>query len=106
MTKYVEINGEQFEVIKSAKTEAMINRHFINYRGRGLEHYYENPSNIKREIWREWCKWCGPCDEVHYFEITSANYFTFVITGIYIAENGEHGLIKITREHNRLYLCR
>ena len=106
MTKYMEINGEQFEVIRSAKTESMIDAHFVNYRGRGLEHYYEKPSNIKREIWRDWCSWCSSCDEVHYFEITNANDFKFAIGAIYIDEYGEQGYIRITDCHNRLYLCK
>ena len=105
MTKFVEINGEQFEVIRSAKTQQMIDAHFVNYRGQGLEHYYEKPSDIKREIWRDWCAWCGSCDEVHYFEITGANVFKFTIGAIYNGIN-ENGFIHITREHNRLYLCK
>ena len=104
MTKFMEINGEQFEVIRSAKTQQMIDYHFVNYKGRDLSNYYEKPSEIKKSIWREWSKWAGACDEIHYFEVTSGNWNRFTISGIYYGIN-ETGFIQITKEHNRLYIC-
>lgn len=105
MTKYKEINGVDFEVIKSDLTEGAINSHVNNYRGATLNDYYQKPSNIKQAIYNKWLEWAA-CDEVHYFEVSSGSPFTFTLSAIYHATNGEQGYIHITKAHNSLYLCR
>ena len=105
--KYTKINGVYFETIKSKKTEAMINYHDKNFNHRDLSDYYEKPSEAKRAIYTDWIRWYLEADETIYnFEITSANTFGFTFGGLFVdSETFEIiGYIRITKEHNRLYL--
>ena len=105
MTKYMTINGEQFEVINSKHSERM----FDWWSGEvpySLERCYERPSEEKRQIWEYWDNWaCDSWPSVSHFGISSYNTFSFVLKGLYWDENDNPiGLLVITKAHNKLYL--
>lgn len=104
MTKFMEINGEMFEVIKSKYTPELIERHWKYYSGRTLDHYYQKPSAIKKAIFEEWRDWSSdPC--VWAFEVISGSHFFFSLGAILKNEHGyDIGYIKITKAHNYLYV--
>ncbi len=113
--KYTKLYGKYFETVKSKKTLGMINQHIANYKHRDIySHYSTKPSNEKVDIYATWCKWYFDSEDffnlfehtLSMFEVTSANTFTFTI-GILLYDYKIHdyiGLIRITKEHNKLYL--
>lgn len=104
MTRYTEINGEQFEVIRSKKTDDLVKWHTTHYIARSLYECYERPSDAKIGIFEEWEEWAAQTYPVVYqFGITSYNGFRFTLGALYDGELGE-GYIQITANHNRLYL--
>lgn len=107
MTKYMEINGEQFEVIRSEKTPALI-KEAAYYAGRTLDECYSNPSIYKREIYEDWREWYRTADYVQGFGISSFNLQTFSIMAVLYEKSVSYpiGAIQITKDHNRLYLMR
>lgn len=106
MTKYTEINGEQFEVIRSKKTDDFFHWHISHEIAHTLEECYSRPSDAKRAIFEEWREWAVDSWPVVYqFGITSYNTFMFTLGALYDGELGD-GYIQITPAHNRLYLNR
>ena len=108
MTKYTNINGVDFETIKSSKTQNMIDYHMKYFMHRDLYFYYEKPSDIKREIYLKWLKWYLDRDNtVTFFEVINGSPFNFSIGAILLDEYNEPiGYIKITKCHNYLYLIK
>lgn len=106
MTKYMEINGEIFEVIKPRKRylKEAIERLAREPR-KDLYSHYEKPSKVKIGIWNAWVDWAleSPVDCI---TVTSASTFQFTISAIlYDPEtDADLGLIRITKCHNRVYL--
>ena len=108
--KTMEINGEVFEVIRSKCTVGMIDHHGHDYLGRrSLYDFYANPSMDKRDIWSNWCDWAAwSYPQVSNMYVTSASSFSFTI-GAYYCDSETYeiiGYIRITKDHNRLYLPR
>ena len=106
MTKYTEIGGIAFETIKSSKTQEMINYHVRNFSRKDLFDFYVKPSDIKTRIFKEWYEWYLNTEGVYRFEVTSGSSHAFTICAIYSDyETLEiKGFIKITKDHNRLYI--
>ena len=106
MTKYTEINGIQFETHKSKYAYKAVKRIKENYNGKDLYSYYEKPSAIKQEIWREWRIWAFETQCISQFEVCSGSCFKFAIHGIYydLKTLKPLGFIYITKTYNRLYL--
>lgn len=106
MTRYTEINGEQFEVIHSKKTADYVKWHTTHDRAHTLDECYARPSATKRAIFKEWNNWAIISWPIVYqFGITSYNGFRFTLGALYDGDLGE-GYIQITAAHNRLYLSR
>ena len=105
MTKYTEINGIQFETIRSDKTPNLIKQAGM-YAGRTLWECYENPSRIKEEIYEEWRKWYNGTDFVQGFGVCSFSHHQFSISAVLYCKGCTYpiGAIRITKNHNRLYL--
>lgn len=105
MTKYKEIGGTTFEVIKSRKTPEMLENHFKQYHARDLFDYYDNPSIRKWNIYNEWLYWFHDnIDNLFLFEVTSANTFKFTISCVYVDNNGNQAFLRITDAHNYMYV--
>ena len=106
MTKYMEINGMDFEVIKPRKwnVKAAIERLAREPR-KDLYSHYERPSAKKVGIWNKWLDWALE-SPVNALTVSSASPFQFTINGIlYNPETDEDiGLLHITKAHNRLYI--
>lgn len=106
MSKYISIDGEYFEVIKPRRHEVE-----IQHRGQwgyvNIWQAYEKPSDTKVAIWEYWYNFFG--DETHRFcnpFISSRNCFSFTVTFNVYDENFDFiGVARITKDHNRLYLC-
>lgn len=108
MTKYQNIGGMYFEVIRSSKVDDMLDWHNNDYLGRRtLYDFYDNPSAIKENIWDEWLGWqAANYPTVSNMRVTGASCFTFSI-GAYYCDPETYeilGYFRITRNHNRLYL--
>lgn len=106
--KWIEINGEWFEVIHSKYTDDMIEHHDHDYRGRKtLYDFYDRPSDIKQRIWEDWLDWAAQTyPVVSNMLVTGASHFSFTIGAYYVDPDTNEiiGYIKITKDHNRLYL--
>ena len=101
MTKYTTINGVDFETYKSKVTKQN-----IWHNPKRLDECYDRPSEYKIEIYYDWLDWFDQTENVYSFGITSYNIYQFTLGGVlFDLETGEDiGYIKITRDHNRLYL--
>lgn len=98
------INGKTFELFKSktSESEPII-------RGAVYDEIYDvygRPSELKVNIWHEWCEWCYdlnkngmPCE----LWIAGHSCFSFTIDGK-VQYNGHVYQLWITRVHNRAYL--
>lgn len=106
MTKYTEIGGIAFETIKSSKTQGMIDYHVQNFSYKDLFDIYAKPSDIKKRIFEEWREWYLNTDGVYRFEVTSGSSHAFTICAIYrdVETLDVIGFIRITKDHNRLYV--
>lgn len=102
MTKFTTINGVDFETHKSKY--ARTNR--IMHNPKRLEDCYDKPSKYKEGIYYEWMEWFDQTENVYSFGITSYNTFSFSLGGVlFDLETGEDiGYIRITKDHNKLYL--
>ena len=105
--EYKTINGVEFEVIRAPHAaKQMMLLHKMAFSGKDLFSYYEKPSEIKQVIYNDWREWCIKTREVYNFEVISGNTFKFTIAMLYEQFAGnERGYIRITREHNKLYLA-
>ena len=106
MTKYTEINGIYFETHKSKHAQNMIYCHLKHYSNKDLYNHYEKPSDLKIAIYNEWLDWYLENDSsLAFFEVTNASIFQFTIGCILLNDKNEYiGYIRITKEHNYLYL--
>lgn len=104
--KFTEINGEQFETVKSKHAEKMIENHMKYYNGRTLNNYYQKPSQIKKKIYEYWREWAID-PHIWAFEVINGSCFMFSIGAIYRNDLGDAiGYIRITKDHNRLFLIK
>ena len=110
MGKYENIGGKDFEVIRSSKTQNMIDWHGKDYRGRRtLYDFYDNPSSAKVSIWEDWKEWAAQVyPRVYNMRVTGASCFTFSIGACAVDPETYEiiGYFKITKDHNRLYLIK
>lgn len=106
MSKYINIGGELFEVIKPRKREVE-KQHRGQWDYANIWQAYEKPSAAKVAIWEYWYNFFG--DETHRFGnpfISGRNCFSFtVVCNVYDENSDFIGVARITRGHNRLYLC-
>lgn len=102
MSKYMDINGERFQVIKPRNHKpALANPYFM----RDLWDCYERPSGTKEAIYNEWYDWYKTDDRLSEFGVTSYNTFSFTLGCVFDdPETGVAGYISITPAHNRLYI--
>lgn len=103
--KTIDICGTRFEVIKPRKpiTDCTEKTRF-----RGLEYYYDKPSQTKVAIYNDWYDWKKEVDRTEFgfvenFGVSSANSHQFSISFRMVWMNHIY-LALITRDHNRLYL--
>lgn len=103
MSKYMNINGQTFEVIKPRKYPvSLTNKYYL----RGLSDCYEKPSVHKQAIYDEWYEWYRSDIRLSEFGITSYNTFMFTIGCIFTdEETGERGYIKITPAKQVIYMA-
>ena len=99
--KTIEINGETFEVIRSWKYDFARKFKFTGY---GLSHFYQKPSQVKKDIYEYWRKWACNADNVHYLQVRTANGRFFTLEAVYMDDVQVYGYIEITKNHNRLYV--
>lgn len=108
MTKYTEINGVEFETIKSKRTESMIDAYLSSGNAyRSIWDCYERPSRTKEEIYIEWRDWFLNAENVFSFGVHAHSCFMFTLAAILYDEEMQTkpiGFIHITKDHNRLYL--
>lgn len=107
MSKYINIDGEYFEVIKPRKHE-VTPVYPTQWDYTDIMQAYVKPSVYKQSIWDYWRSFMG--DEAHRFGnpfITSRNCFSFTVTFNVYDENFDFiGVARITKDYNRLYLAR
>lgn len=103
MTKYMDIGGRSFRVIKPRKDKPILHKQCA---GCDLYKYYKNPSSEKKAAYNYWKKWADNCDNVLNFGVCSGNTFTFSIRALYMnTETGEiEGVIHITPCYNTIYI--
>ena len=107
MTKTIIINGKIFEVVNKRDREALastICRHKNNFSATDIWDAYGRPSQTKVRIWDEWKDWQCNTPSVTYFEVAGAGSHQFSIEGIYADENGNEGLMRITKSYNRIFM--
>ena len=102
MSKYININGEQFQVIKPRKNKPTLeNPYFM----RTLLDCYEKPSHRKRGIYNAWYEWYRTDDRLSEFGITSYNTYSFSLRCVFHdEEQNVHGLVSITPANNIIYV--
>ena len=105
MTKYTDINGIDFETHKSKYTKSMIEKH-LNKPIKLLDDCYEKPSSTKRAIYNGIHRLFGNTKNITRLSVTSYNTFAFTMSALYLDEiTGEIiGYIRITKDHNILYI--
>lgn len=104
MAKFIEINGEKFELINTKKP---IDERHKDYLGRrDLFDFYDRPSEAKQVIWDEWQTWERETPCVYDMRVTSASHFMFTIGAYFVDVKTDEiiGYFVITRDHNRLYM--
>lgn len=62
---------------------------------------YKKPSNIKLEIWHDWCDWAEDLGDT-YLQVRSANPNFFSIEGLTLGDDNYY-YVDITHGHNYLY---
>ena len=104
-SKYMNINGEAFEVIHPRKYDPRAAVEAVkDCAGRELSYYYDRPSVHKQEVFNEWREWYATAENVFCFGVCSANTFNFSISALLTDSTGVIGVITITRDHNRVHL--
>ena len=103
--KTMTINGIEFEVIHPKKYDPRAAIEAVkDCAHRELSYYYDKPSVWKQDVFEEWREWYATAENVFYFGICSANCQTFSISALLTNGVGVIGIIRITRDHNRVYL--
>lgn len=106
MSKYISIDGEWFEVIKPRK-RVVVPVYPTQWDYTDIMQAYDKPSEYKKDVWNYWHDFMG--GDGYRFGcpfISSRNCFTFTVMFNVYDENFEFvGVARITRDHNRLYLC-
>ena len=105
MTKYKDINGKKFRVIRSKYTQGMIYSHQANVT---LDDVYGTYSYAKRCIEFDYRTWASETPEVMGIGVKSHNCFTFTMGAWYVdTETLEIiGYISITPAYDTLYLLK
>ena len=104
MSKFIEINGETFEVIDTAKDVDACHK---DWRGRRtIWDFYNRPSDVKVNIYEMWMEWARRTDCVYDMRVTSASCFMFTLGAYYVDTGTDEiiGYFRITRDHNKLYI--
>ena len=102
--KTIVIGSETFEVMHSRKYPCTLKCYYSaeSCNGMDLYHYYSNPSETKRSIYRSWKEWERNTVGVNTFGVSSANCNFFTIMATY--HSGDvMGICYITHAHNRFY---
>ena len=102
MKQYLTINNTTFEVVKPkeqtlSSLECSFNHGYLDIFGA-----YDRPSTTKVNIWNYWVKTLREMGCYDYC-ITSNNTFQFTISG-HLEYDGKEYFVKITPNHNYLYL--
>lgn len=105
MTKYTDICGIDFETHKSKHTKQMIEAH-LNRPIKLLNNCYKKPSATKQAVYNGIRRLFGDSRQVSRLSITGYNTDFFTMGALYLDyETGEIiGYMKITKDHNYLYL--
>lgn len=106
MTKYMEINGVEFQVVKSKYTAMCISNLLADKNLKTLDECYQHCSEAKKAIYEEWMDWSVKSFDVRPFGIRSYNVFCFTLSGLlHDSETDEViGLIEITSTRNTVYM--
>ena len=97
--EYIEIGGETFELCGTTNTVGRVM--YVSWNDpEDIYHHYDRPSEIKKSIWHDWCKWATK-NNGHLY-IDSHNCFRFTIRG-FIVVNGVTYQLWITDCHNRAW---
>ena len=115
MTKFMEINGVDFEIHKSRKiknADAYIEAAKTSpYMYEDIYECYEKPSNIKVNIFKEWIEWARDFNinsdfgtHIIYMRITSFSFNQFTLGAVMYIDDKPYGLIHITKCHNCIYV--
>lgn len=103
MSKYVKINGVDFELCRPYKGKAII----WGYAGHGthsnIYECYNRPSVYKVEIWDDWCRFFWNLEKAEWW-INSHNCMMFTISAFVEWQNVKY-FLSITKYHNRAYIC-
>lgn len=102
MSKYMEINGERFQVIKPRNhNPALTNPFYL----RDLWGCCKCPSERKLRIYDYWYVWYRSDDRLSEFGITAYTCQSFTIGCVFQDDDtGVAGYISITPKHNRIYI--
>lgn len=106
--KTIELYGETFEVKYPRDGAEETYPTYWDYTD--IYQAYNNPSIYKVQIWDYWSKFGLPDDETQPFKvgipfITSRNCFAFtVVANVYNWDGSFAGVMRITKDHNYLYL--
>ena len=108
MTKWMNINGREFEAIKPRKREVEPFKPTC-WDYRDIYKAYEKPSTSKVFIWDGWKEWASNWQEYEITDmyISSRNCFSFAITAnVWNHATYEFiGVLHITKDHDRIYLA-
>lgn len=99
--KTIEINGVTFEYYKKHMTNDELAD--IAYSTHSIHYFYKRCSEIKLDIYNNWCRWANDVNRLYYFGVSSANTNTFTLRGIIERPNENDILLVITKDHNRAY---
>ena len=101
----VTINGVEFELFK-ADAGASVKFRYTSADYDEIKRVYGRPSEVKIDIWHEWCEWCYDLNKngmTCELWIYSHSCFSFSIRGR-VQYNGHVYKLWITRDHNRAYI--
>lgn len=102
MSKFIDINGETFKVIKPRSNKPTLsNPHSM----RSLWDVYKNPSETKVAIYKKWCQWFRSDARLSELGVVSYNKFSFTLGCVFEdPDTGVAGYIAITPANNTLYI--
>ena len=100
--KYLTINNTTFEVITPKENTLSSLEYSFNHGYLDIFGAYNRPSTAKTRVW---CYWTQELKGMHCHDycITGNNCFTFTIGG-HLTHEGKEYFVKITPNHNYLYL--
>ena len=107
MARFENINGVDFEVIRSDSTHWFV-QDARKHAGDTLANHYGRWSSAKDSIYNYWRNFFAGCECAEMFGVRSANTFSFTVSALYVRKYQSYttvlGAFIITPTHNYLYL--